>query len=127
MTKPLSVKEAATGDPLAILREYPGDHMRDALGKFALEAVEMEGLGYLPVSTNWARGQWGWGALAFAAVTSIIGIGVLIWAACVLIPPEGSLLVVYHRSNMLGSTMRAATPGDGEPSPLHRPRGAHDG
>jgi hypothetical protein len=107
-------------DQDVIVRVYKGRQQRDAIGAFQKDAAKLAHQGYVPMSQSWAQGQWGCGAFLVAIVLFVVLIGILVFIYMLLVKPEGTLTVTYHRmSSPMGAPMiaQAVTPASSWASP----------
>jgi len=104
-----------------IVRVYKGRQQHDATNAFQKDAAKLAQQGYVPVSQSWAQGQWGCGAFLVAIVLFVVLIGILVFIYMLLVKPEGTLTVTYHRMSapMGGAPLivQAVTPAPNWASP----------
>jgi hypothetical protein len=78
-----------------IVRQYFGRTQDDAVARYAADAVELAGQGYLPVSQSWAYGQWPTLLIVLSVILCIFIVGFLLVALMLISKPDGTLAVTY--------------------------------
>ena len=81
--------------PPVFLRTYGGHRLADTNSQFQSEAGWLSDFGYQPISHTWAPGEWDFSAFLAAALLSLFGIGLVVFAYMWTVRPDGTLSVLY--------------------------------
>ena len=90
-----ALEEVVEGGPPVFLRTYGGHRLTDTNRQFQSEAGWLSELGYEPISHTWAAGEWGFSDFLVAAILSLFGIGLVVFAYMWTVRPNGTLSVLY--------------------------------
>jgi hypothetical protein len=92
------LEEVVAGRPPVFLRTYIGHRLSDTNPQFQSEAGWLSELGYQPISHTWAAGEWGFADFLAAALLTLFGIGLVIFAYMWTVRPNGTLSVLFAQA-----------------------------
>jgi hypothetical protein len=78
-----------------VVKRYTGNQIKAATA-YEVDAEDMAGRGYVPISQSWSPGEWTGGNFLIALLLCFILIGFLAFLYMIIVTPDGTLTVSYE-------------------------------
>ena len=85
-----------------MVRTYGGQNQTEALVRYAEDAPNLAGQGWIPMTQVWVADEWPGTAYIAAAVLVFVGIGIVLLFVMALYKPVRTLAVTYQRAEVTG-------------------------